>query len=233
MTSAQVYRVEAVRVVGERVPVDEGDPGMAGRRLDGERELLPRLLVVGWVQRVHCGELQNPVHEDLDRAADTEDATRVVDVAYPEGELVAGTGGGGDALSNAGRRLAPIAGEVDPLRAGLGVEGESLALKCAADDRNPACGAGHRPSVKGLSRGKILETAGRHDWLLEAAVLDEVSRGRCRTAAGDHRADGERRTENPPMNGRSHGDPLRRAQVSGAAFHSVKAAETLGLALRP
>ena len=115
---------------------------MAGRRLHGEREFLPRLPVAGWVQRVHCGQLQDPVHEDLDRGAHAEDATRVIDVAYPEGELVAGTGGGGDTLGNAGRRLAPIAGEVDPLRAGLGVEGESLALKCAADDRNPARGAG-------------------------------------------------------------------------------------------
>src|SRR6266700_4899647 len=120
-------------------------------------------MVVGWVQRVHCGELQGPVHEDLDGTADAEDAARVIDVAYPEGELVAGTGGGGDALSNAGRRLAPVAGEVDPLRSGLGVEGESLALKGAADDRDPARGAGHRPSGEGLSGGKILETADRHD----------------------------------------------------------------------
>src|SRR5690349_1232633 len=119
-----MHRVEAVRVIGTRVPVDEGDPGMAGGRLDRERELLPRLLVVGWVQRVHCGELQCPVHENLDGTADAEDPARVVDVAYPEGELIGGTGGSGDALSNAGGCLAPGAGEVDPLRAGLGVEGE-------------------------------------------------------------------------------------------------------------
>src|SRR5690348_11479449 len=131
---------------------------MAGCRLDGECELFPRLLVVGWVQRVHCGELQDPVHADLDRAADTEDAAWIVDVAYPEGELVAGTGGGGDALSNAGRRLAAGAGEVDPLRAGLGVEGEPLALESAADDRDFARGADHRPSGEGLSCGEILET---------------------------------------------------------------------------
>lgn len=74
------------------------------------------------MQRVHRGELQDAIHEDFDGAARAKDPTRVVDVADPEGELVAGTSSGGDALRYTGRCLAPWAGEVDPLCADLALK---------------------------------------------------------------------------------------------------------------
>ena len=65
IASTQVHHVEAVRVVGIWVPIEEGDGGLAGGRSERERELLPCLHVVGGCSEFTAVSFRTPFTRTL------------------------------------------------------------------------------------------------------------------------------------------------------------------------